>query len=330
MLIGPLVLALTGLFVGLAPALFDHSVGSAMASAVLGYRVDLHLALWHGVSPDALAVMGLSAATLLIGIFVFKRTKRRLSPVGAFCTRLSARGPELWYAFGLKHLYADTGKVTRLVQTGYLRQYIAVIVAAAVLAVAPPLIRTISGRFPVLEFQLRFHEVVIALVAMAGAILTIRFTSRLTAVAAVGVTGASVALLFMLFSAPDLAITQIMVETLSLVLFVLLFVRLPKSSLPPETGIKACRAVIAIAAGAMMTLLVLASQTMHLPADVAQYFAEASYPLAHGRNVVNVILVDFRAGDTIGEISVVAAAAFGVLAMLKLKPRRDTEEGGTK
>lgn len=327
MLIGPLALALTGFFVGVVPFVFDQAVGSAMASAVLGYEVDLHLALWHGVSPDALAVMGLSALTLAIGILVYKRTKRRLSPVGAFCTRLAAYGPELWYEWGLKRLYTDTGKITRLIQTGNLRQYLVVILGAAVCAVIPPLLRCLSGNAPALSLELRFHEAVIAVVAMAGAVLTIRFTSRLTAVAAVGVTGASVALLFMLFSAPDLSITQIMVETLSLVLFVLLFVGLPKTSLSPQTGIKLGRAAIAILAGAMMTLLVLAADLVHLPPDVATYFAESSYPLAHGRNVVNVILVDFRAGDTIGEIAVVAAAAFGVLAMLRLKPKRDPDEG---
>jgi multicomponent Na+:H+ antiporter subunit A len=329
MLLGPLVLALTGFFVGLAPAGFDKSLGSAMASAVLGYKVDLNLALWHGVSPDALAVMGLSALTLAIGIFVFHRTRKRLSPVGALCTHLAAHGPELWYPWALKRLYADTARLTRWIQTGYLRQYLVVILSAAAVAVLPPLLRSMAGGLPPLAGGLRFHEVVIALLAMIGAILTIRLTSRLSAVAAVGVTGASVALLFMLFSAPDLSITQIMVETLSLVLFVLLFVRLPKTKLSPQTGFKAGRVAIAVVSGAMMTLLVLASGTVHLPADAATYFAQSSYPLAHGRNVVNVILVDFRAGDTIGEIAVVAAAAFGVLAMLRLKPKPETEEGGS-
>ena len=80
--------------------------------------------------------------------------------------------------------------------------------------------------------------------------------------------------------------------------------------------------VVALAAGAMMTLMVLASATVDQPYDASRFFLESSYPLAHGRNVVNVILVDFRAVDTIGEISVVAAAAFGVLAMLRLRPQR--------
>jgi len=326
MLVGPLILAATGLLVGLYPAFFDVLMGSAMASSVLGYQVDLHLALWHGISPDAMAVLFLSALTLAIGIFVYSRTKKRLSPVGALCTRVSAYGPERWYRWGLARLYADAGRVTRLIQTGYLRRYIVVIVAAAVFAVAPPLIRSFSGHPIDLNDSLRFHEVVIALVAMAGALLTVRLASRLAAVAAVGVTGSAVALLFLLFSAPDLSITQIMVETLSVILFVLLFSRLPKSGKETRVGIRVGNLVVALAAGTMMTLLVLASGTIHLPADTARYFAESSYPLAHGRNVVNVILVDFRAVDTIGEISVVAAAAFGVLAMLKLVPSR--KKGG--
>ncbi|MEN8150726.1 MAG: hydrogen gas-evolving membrane-bound hydrogenase subunit E [Planctomycetota bacterium] len=322
MLVGPLLLAAAGLLVGLYPAFFDDLMGSAMASSILGRPVDLHLALWHGISPDALAVMGLSAVTLLAGIWLFRRTKDRLSPVGSFCHRASAYGPELWYRHGLAGLYAGAGRVTRAIQTGYLRHYVLVVVTVAVLAAVPPLARNLLDHAPVLEDSLRFHEVVIALVAMAGAILTIRIRSRLAAVAAVGVTGAAVALLFLLFAAPDLAITQIMVETLSVILFVLLFRGLPRSDARPKGAARAANLVVAIAAGAMMTLLVLAAATVSTPADAARYFAAASQPAAHGRNVVNVILVDFRAVDTLGEISVVAAAAFGVLAMMRLVPGR--------
>jgi len=327
MLVGPLILAATGLLVGLYPGFFGDLMGSAMVSTILGENVDLHLALWHGVSPDALAVLGLSAVTLMIGIWVFARTKERLSPVGAFCQRTAAYGPDLWYRFLLKRLYSDAGKVTRLIQTGYLRHYIVVILAAAVLAVAPPLLRSFAGHAPDFTGSLRVHEVVTALVAAAGAILTIRFRSRLAAVAALGITGSSVALLFMFFSAPDLSITQIMIETLSVILFVLLFSRVPRFTVKHGPGMRAVNLVVAVSAGAMMTLLVLASATIHTPADVTRYFMDSSYSLAHGRNIVNVILVDFRAVDTIGEISVVAAAAFGVLAMLKLTPWRKEKKG---
>ena len=328
MLLGPLVLGAAGLLVGLWPSFFDTALGSAMASSILGHEVDLHLALWHGLNPDALAVLGLSVVTLGIGIWVFVRTKRRLSPIGSFCTRLSAYGPELWYERGLARLYADSGTVTRWIQNGRLRTYIGVVVVAALLAVAPPLVRSLAGHFPELEGSLRVHEVIIALVAIVGAILTLRFRKPLASVAAIGVTGAAIALLFLLFSAPDLAITQIMVETLSVVLLVLLFARVPRTSVEPQAGIRLTRLVIAVAAGVMMTLIVIAAETVHLPRDASLYFAESSYLLAHGRNVVNVILVDFRAMDTLGEVSVVAAAAFGVLAMLKLRPKRKAREGG--
>ena len=326
MLVGPLILAAAGLLVGLYPPFFDDLMGSAMASSVLGYDVDLNLALWHGLNPDALTVLGLSAFTLTIGIWVFTRTKHRLSPVGAWFQRASAWGPELWYRFLLKRLYSEAGKITRLIQTGYLRHYLVVILAATVLAVAPPLLRSLAGNPVNLAGTLRVHEVVTAIVAATGAILTIRFRSRLAAVAALGITGSSVALLFMFFSAPDLSITQIMIETLSVILFVLLFSRVPRFTARHGIGVRVVKAVVALSAGAMLTLLVLASGTIDTTADVSRYFMESSYPLAHGRNVVNVILVDFRAVDTIGEISVVAAAAFGVLAMLRLTPWR--KKGG--
>jgi multicomponent Na+:H+ antiporter subunit A len=100
----------------------------------------------------------------------------------------------------------------------------------------------------------------------------------------------------------------------------------PKDRIRAHAGVRTGNLAVALAAGAMMTLFVLASSTADLPADAARFYLESSYPLAHGRNVVNVILVDFRAVDTLGEISVVAAAAFGVFAMLTIRPKKREDD----
>jgi multicomponent Na+:H+ antiporter subunit A len=110
------------------------------------------------------------------------------------------------------------------------------------------------------------------------------------------------------------------VETLAIILFVLVFHHLPRFGTFSSRTTRARDAAIALAGGALMTVLVLAVTAVpHHP--ISTFFEEAAVPEGRGRNVVNVIIVDFRALDTLGEIAVLALAAFGVFALLKLRPR---------
>jgi multicomponent Na+:H+ antiporter subunit A len=143
--------------------------------------------------------------------------------------------------------------------------------------------------------------------------------SRLGSVAAMGVVGFGVALVFLFFGAPDLALTQAIVETLTVVVFLLALLHLPRyddSTRRPRGRDLA----LALGVGGLMTSLVLLATQHQLYPSISGYFLERSVPEAHGRNVVNVILVDFRALDTLGEITVLAVAAVGVSSLLKLRP----------
>jgi multicomponent Na+:H+ antiporter subunit A len=146
--------------------------------------------------------------------------------------------------------------------------------------------------------------------------------SRLAAIAALGVVGYSVALIFVLFGAPDLAMTQFLVETLTVILFVLVFYHLPESQIVSDWAARWRDAALALAAGALMTAFVLVGTPENYP-PISGYFVEHSVTQGHGRNIVNVILVDFRGLDTLGEITVLAVAAVGVYALLKLRRRGD-------
>jgi multicomponent Na+:H+ antiporter subunit A len=174
---------------------------------------------------------------------------------------------------------------------------------------------------------IRILPVVVCILIVAGAILACLTLSRFTAILALGVVGLGVGMLFFLFSGPDLALTQILVETLALVLFVLAFYRLPVFKNYSKPSAKIRDALIASAFGAIMTLVVLVGiGTGTTDKSVSAYMAENSLPLAQGRNVVNVILVDFRALDTLGEITVLAIAAFGVWAIIRVRPRKFEKE----
>jgi multicomponent Na+:H+ antiporter subunit A len=171
------------------------------------------------------------------------------------------------------------------------------------------------------------HEVVLACLLLAGAVSAASFRSRLAAVAALGVAGVAVALIFMLFSAPDLSMTQMVVETLTVILLLLVFYQLPRVARRSGTSSRIRDLALALAAGTVMAILVLAAATVEPARELADTFLAESAPLAYGRNVVNVILVDFRAMDTLGEITVLAVAGLGVYALLKLAaPDRRREE----
>jgi multicomponent Na+:H+ antiporter subunit A len=211
---------------------------------------------------------------------------------------------------------------TRILQNGYLGRYLLTILVATLgILVVPAISGAVhldTGR----AWLVRPYEAILAGVTLAGAVLAAGLRSRLAGVAALGITGIGVALLYASFSAPDLAITQVMVEILTVNFLVLLFLRLPPVVSRRSRLERATTLAVAVGAGLVVTLLVLAATSATLEPDVARHLSDASVPEAQGRNIVNVILVDFRALDTLGEITVVAAAGLGVYALLR--PRRST------
>jgi multicomponent Na+:H+ antiporter subunit A len=342
MLLGPVLLAGLGMFVGLIPGAFDRSLGSAMATAILGFPVEMKLKLWHGFSRESVFVMALSGFTLATGFLLFKKLRPwltrtlelacRLEPWGPgirrawqegrllheLTCRLEPLGPTRAYEGLLAGVTRSAQGVTRLIQSGYLRHYILITILAAVALVSYPLLHSIQPQLSENAWQLRPHEAVVALLILAGAITTVRARYRLTGVAALGVTGLGMALIFVMFGAPDLAITQVMVETLTVILFVLVFYHLPPF-VPRSTRRQRFRDLtISIVAGLLMVFVMLATASIHLEPVLTDFFAQQSLSAAHGRNIVNVILVDFRALDTLGEITVLAVAGFGVYALLRL------------
>jgi multicomponent Na+:H+ antiporter subunit A len=322
MILGPVLLAGLGLARGLRPEPFENNLGSAAASAILGESVTMKLQLWHGVDPIALAVMGLSLLTLAAGFGVYTLVRTRLEPIGAAMHRLERIGPARGYELALAGLYRGAGRLTRIIQNGYLRNYLLTTIVVAIFVIAFPVVRALPLAIDASDTGWRLHELLVALLVLAGAVLAASLRSRLAAVAALGVTGVAIALLFMLFSAPDLAMTQIVVEALSVILLVLVFYHLPRVATRSRKAYRLRDLAVALVVGALMGILVLAVAGFESGKELSDYFLAQSWPAAHGRNVVNVILVDFRTMDTLGEITVLAVAGFGVYALLRLRSRR--------
>jgi Multisubunit Na+/H+ antiporter, MnhB subunit len=155
----------------------------------------------------------------------------------------------------------------------------------------------------------------IVILILAGAVLSLIAQSRIAAITGLGVVGIGVALIFILFGAPDVAITQLLVETLLVVLIAVALLNLP--TLPKQTGIRWGHATLALATGFVISGTLWGITTQPLDRTLTSFFEQASWTEAYGRNIVNVILVDFRALDTFGEIAVVLTAAIGAIALLK-------------
>ena len=318
MWLGPLLLGVAGLKTGLLPGVAgDWLIGPAAASVLGDPGFEAHLKFWHGWT----MALGLSVLTFLLG-FALYHAAPRLRSVRGFYDTLGRFGPERGYDLCLSGMLAFARWQTRVLQNGYLRNYILTVVTFTILLLGWLLPGNII--MPALSGMTPPHvlTVTVCLLIMAGSVFACFTSSRFTAILALGTVGLGVAMLFFIYSAPDLAMTQVLVEALTLVLFVLAFYRLPLFTHYSTTPTRVRDAMVAAAFGAMMSLLILLELAVRVPqAAVSQFIGENSLVAANGRNVVNVILVDFRALDTLGEISVLAVAALGVWAMLKLRPR---------
>jgi multicomponent Na+:H+ antiporter subunit A len=158
---------------------------------------------------------------------------------------------------------------------------------------------------------------------IVGAIAAVRARATMTAVLSLGVTGYGVALTFVFFGAPDLAMTQFSVETLTVVIFTLVFYHFRRFRSLSKRAIRLRDLSIAVLFGGSLGAVLFFVGATTTPFTLGRYFAENSAVVAHGRNIVNVILVDFRALDTLGEITVLATAAIGVRALLKMGRREE-------
>jgi multicomponent Na+:H+ antiporter subunit A len=161
---------------------------------------------------------------------------------------------------------------------------------------------------------------------VGGAAGTLFFERRIAMITSLGVSGFSIALLFLLYGAPDLAKTQFLIETLSVILVVLILTAITDRTDPISAGQKWIHGAVAVGTGAVVSGMVLAVLTQPFENSMGAYYAQNSYVQGQGRNIVNTILVDFRALDTLGEITVLLVAGFGIYALLRSDTASDPNE----
>jgi multicomponent Na+:H+ antiporter subunit A len=312
----PLTLAAGGLLTGLVPSILNAPL-SAAAANILNTPSDMSLAIWHGPSP---ALM-LSALTLLgVGVAYTVRDavrSRAWQP---------AHGTEQLYTGTLSVLDAISGVIAPRLHSASLRSYVMVIVVTSSVVGGAALMTAPGFGAIAPEMNVRVHELLIVVVIVAAAVATTFASSTMAAVLSLGAVGYGVAVIFLVFGAPDLAMTQFSVETLTVFIYVLVFRHFRNLGPLSPRLVRYRDALIAGGIGTLIGALVLSIATTETPPRLREYFAEFGPTLGHGRNIVNVILVDFRAFDTLGEITVLATAAIGVRALLRLAVAEEIDD----
>lgn len=308
----PLILVACGTA---APLLLSPLSGffSLAAGSIAGRTIDKHVSLWHGFTP----ALYTSLLAIALGVVLFLNRKAMRRILLSFPRRM--RGVAL-FQYALDGIYMVAQITARLSQGYTLATQSAIVLLAAFIPVAAALrLIRLNDLLPDTSVLTGSSETILILMTIVSAYVTVRVRTRLGAIISIGVVGVSVTLFYVFFSAPDLALTQLLIEVLTVVLLVLVFTKLPPDTRPPMQRLKQARnLLVALAAGAFGFFLVLFNSSVVMQAGLTKgsYFLHNAVPGGHGANVVNVILVDFRAFDTMGEITVLAIAALGGYALL--------------
>ncbi len=272
------------------------------------------LALWHGLGvPLLVSVIALAGGVVL---FVFRG---RVAHAQATFPRVrSAEDVYQSLMRGLDRLAVET---TALTQRGSLPIYLGAILLVVIVLPGSALVGLRAWPSSARAFDNPGQLVVGALMIIAAG-LAATSRGRVKAVLLVGVTGYGVAVLFMLHGAPDLALTQMLVETVTLVVFVLVLRKLPAYfTSRPLRSTRWWRLAVAVGVGAVVALAGYAVSGARVATPVSAAYQQAAYTFGYGKNIVNVTLVDIRAWDTIGELSVLVVAATGVASLIFLRTR---------
>lgn len=316
MLAGPVVLASATLFFGIFPSVVQPILGKVSA-AILPAASELDLALWHGFNK----VLMLSLLTIALG-FLLYLFRKRIRHLQIMISKIDDYGPERIYNITLHALQGVAKNFTTFLQNGLLRNYMTTIILVFIAFASFTMLKhgNWSEAFIHRAFtNVRVYEIILMLSIVAGVAIFLFTKFTLAAIIAMGVVGYGVGIIFFMFSAPDVAITQFLIETLTVILFVLILHKLPRFRKFGHSAKQIVYLLTSLAFGALMTLIILFVTYQPLSSKLKAYFIENSDELGKGKNIVNVILVDFRALDTLGEITVLCIAALGIFSLLKLK-----------
>lgn len=312
MLISPIILATLVVIFGFFPNLLKGIIEPALSAIMPGFVFNVKIYMWHGFNIELFMTIGV----VIIGTLLFLTLAKWQSIYNLFPKKLTLN---TFYDNGL--LYAERGsyRLTNSYMNGSIRSYLIYIFSFFIIILSSVLFTQNAFAFDTSNVaDIRYYEVLLVVIIVAASISILFVRSRLTSIILLGAVGYTVALFFVIFRAPDLALTQLVIETISVALFLLCFYHLPKHKHEERMSFKAVNAVVSVGVGIIVTLIALSAHSTKLFDSISQYYIDNTYSEAAGKNMVNVILVDFRGFDTLFEITVLAIAALGIFAMIKL------------
>ena len=316
LILSPVMLTVLTVVLGPAVGLLDGYFGAWTSTLPVIDPGDgnYHLALWHGLEP----ALALSAVTIAVGLGLFFV---RDSFAKVQSTLPSGLDFHDLYRKMISAMETLALWVTSRTQRGSLPFYQSVIYLVLVAGVGLAVISndTWNIGFKLFDTPLDF---IVATVLIVVAVAATRAKKRFTAVVVTGISGYAMVAYFAFVGAPDLALTQVLVETITIVVFVLVLRRLP-ARIGQSTGrfTPAWRAIIGGGVGVTMMVVVLIAAGVRISDPVSVDFGQLAYELGHGKNIVNVTLVDIRVWDTLGEISVLVAAGTGIAGLIFVRGR---------
>ena len=283
------------------------------ARTVTAGKASHGLALWHGFTwPLLMSSIAVGAGVLL---FLFRNRIARIQ-----ATFPQTTTAEEFFHRSMHNLDRIAVEVTARTQRGSLSIYLGTILVTLVSLATFALLRI--RQWP--EFRVFDHwpQLLVAAVMITAAVLAAGSRGRIRAILLVGVTGYGLSLMFAMAGAPDLALTQVLVETVTLVVFVLVVRKLPRYfTNRPLSSTRWWRVLVAAAVGTTVTLVAVVTAGARVADPISDAWYEAAYEIGYGKNIVNVALVDTRAWDTLGEIAVLVIAATGVASLIFLRSR---------
>lgn len=321
MLLSPIILVGLVIFIGLFPNLVNGSFLTHTAEAISGEAFDEHIAYWHGWNfpPFIMSLIVVGVGTLLV------LTRKKWNGVYRFLPgRLSLNKT---YDIIVDKLDGYSNQVTGFYMNGSLRLYIAIILGTT--AIVTFTFMALTGGLTIKFDNLApvtTIEISVVAVMVVAAFGTIFAKHNVAAILVLGVVGYGISILFVIYRAPDLALTQLIIETVTVALFLLCFFHLPKMQVVKDSGkSKLINAIISLAFGTMMALIGISAHSSNWFDSISEYFIETSLKVGGGHNIVNVILVDMRGFDTMFEITVLGIAALAIYGLIKIKRHKGAE-----
>lgn len=322
MLISPIILVLLVITIGLIPELFNSALIDHVAEAVKGEPMEKHIKFWHGwdETPLHMSLIVVALGALLVSF--------RSYWAGVYKAVPGALSLNKVYDWLVDRTEKYSSTITNGYMNGSLRRYVRLLLIAILLGTIGTMLLTNGLALNPTDVEdVTFPEMLVVIMMVLAALATIFTNNRIAAILILGVVGYGLAILFVLYRAPDLALTQLIIETVTVALFLLVFMHLPELRKRHESaGTILINASIAILFGAMMTIVGISSYNSKWFEPISDYFLETSVKLGGGHNVVNVILVDMRGLDTLFEITVLGIAALAIFNMIKLRRKKGAKE----